>query len=603
MTAETERCDCGSGLSAARCCAGTPCPAADLPDIDTRIRAARAAFDGGDLGGAGALCVDLLELIPDAAEALRLLARIRGAEGVAAAEEALLRRLCRLQPNDLPAQQALALHLLARGAAAEAEVHARNAVRLGPIDAQSHNLLAMALTENHRPADGEYHYHRVFALTRQRAPIIVANLAWNLKLQGRMDEARALYREALAAAPDLVPALVGQARLEEADRDFAAAARLLDRAEALDPGRADLRLDRAVLRGRMGDADGALALLDGLERHGDAPLGAEALSEKGRLLDRLGRFDEAFAAFAAGKALALAATGQAYRAEEAAQLAERLQGFFIKGRLNLLPRGTVRPDVPKPVFILGFPRSGTTLVEQSLSAHPLIMAGDELPCLQETAAVLPRLLNSPLGYPEALAELWMGDRREGLDELRDHYLGRVRRRGVSAPPGGWFTDKMPLNETHMGLIGLMLPQAPLIHVLRHPLDVVLSAFSNHLTHGYDCAAQLETIARHYGLVAGLIAHYRREMPDLRYMAIRYEDIVADQEQSIRRMLAFIGADFDPACLAFHANRRFARTASYAQVTEPLHDRSVGRWLRYRKHLEPAARILAPVIAALGYDAE
>jgi hypothetical protein len=97
---------------------------------------------------------------------------------------------------------------------------------------------------------------------------------------------------------------------------------------------------------------------------------------------------------------------------------------------------------------------------------------------------MPRMLNSPLGYPEALAELWMGDQRGGLDELRDYYLqtGPASRHSRTGR-GVWFTDKMPLNETHLGLIALMFPRAPLIHVLRHPLDIVLSVFSNHLTHG------------------------------------------------------------------------------------------------------------------------
>ena len=102
------------------------------------------------------------------------------------------------------------------------------------------------------------------------------------------------------------------------------------------------------------------------------------------------------------------------------------------GRLRLIPRATVRTEVPQPIFILGFPRSGTTLVEQTLSAHPRIAAGDELPLIHEITAIMPRMLASPLGYPEALAELWMGDQREGLDNLRDYYLQKVRQMGECA---------------------------------------------------------------------------------------------------------------------------------------------------------------------------
>src|SRR5262249_46611475 len=281
------------------------------------------------------------------------------------------------------------------------------------------------------------------------------------------------------------------------------------------------------------------------------------------------------------------------------QLIERLKGFFNEGRMNILPRAGSRDDTAQPIFILGFPRSGTTLVEQTLSAHPRISAGDELPFVNDITATMARTLNSPLTYPEGLSELWMGDRRHGLDELRDYYLNQVQRLGVIEPGAAWFTDKMPLNETHLGLIALLFPRAPLIHVVRHPLDIVLSVFSNNLTHGFQCAFALETAALHYRRVMELIEHYRSVLT-LRYLPIRYEDIVDEQVQSIRRMLDFIGEPFDPACVSFHGNRRYARTASYAQVTEPLYDRSRYRYRHYRKHLQPAIDILAPVIERWGY---
>src|SRR6202034_3431686 len=186
---------------------------------------------------------------------------------------------------------------------------------------------------------------------------------------------------------------------------------------------------------------------------------------------------------------------------------------------------------------------GTTLVEQTLSAHRQIVAGDELPLIHEITAIMPRMLNSPLGYPEALAELWMGDQREGLDNLRDYYLQKVRQFGVPRAGVSSFTDKMPLNETHLGLIALLFPEAPLIHVLRHPLDIMVSAFSNSFTHGFYCAADLESAARHYVRVMDLVQHYRAEMP-LRYLPIRYEDMVADQEQSVRAVLGFVGEKFN-----------------------------------------------------------
>jgi Sulfotransferase family len=206
-----------------------------------------------------------------------------------------------------------------------------------------------------------------------------------------------------------------------------------------------------VLHGRTGDYGEALAVLNRMAENAGRSLGANELLEKGRLLDRLGRYREAFAAFAEGKRLCREEGGLVYQAEAARQLVDRLKGFFTEGRMRVLPRAGARNDFAQPIFILGFPRSGTTLVEQILSAYPRIAAGDELSFVTDIAQTLQRGLNSPLGYPEALAELWMGDRRHGLDELRNTYLEAVRRQGVIGPDAGWLTDKMPLNETHLGL--------------------------------------------------------------------------------------------------------------------------------------------------------
>lgn len=637
-------CPCGSGLRAVRCCnlqlGSLPPPDATRHLVPLVERAIQAHRQGAD-DTAERLCLDVLELAPDRPGALSVLYEIRKAQNNHAAAEALLRRIVALDPNNLPATNELALLLLGKGSLAEAEQHARNAVRIAPENPQAHNLMGMILTEGNRPQIGEYHYRRVLELTQQRDPILLANLAWNLKNQGRMQEARALYEESVAAAPEVRQTLLGFARLEEADRNFAAADALIARLESLAPDDPGVRLTRAVLHGRMRRYDEALTVIDGMAT-GDLRLGPNELLEKGRLLDQLGRYDDAWGAFDEGKRLAREISGQAYLDDVAQQQIDRLRGFFTAGRLKLLPRATERTDTPQPIFILGFPRSGTTLVEQTLTAHPQVLAGDELPLIHEVTAIMPRMLGSPLGYPEALSELWMGDQREGLENLRDYYLQKVRQMGVlaehkaagagmggseetpepargksdeaAAPAGSrkrrgrgvptpaavtHFTDKMPLNETHLGLIALLFPAAPLIHVLRHPLDVMVSAFSNAFTHGFFCAADLTSAATHYVRVMQLVQHYRAEMT-LRYLPIRYEDMVQDQESNVRAMLDFVDLPYNPACLTFHENRRYARTASYAQVTEPLYDRSVGRWRHYRRHLEPVLPILAPTIELLGY---
>jgi tetratricopeptide (TPR) repeat protein len=603
MAIDLRSCACGSGLRYARCCGldlNTLSPPQATEPLRPLLAEASAALQKGEAERAEALVLRLLELAPAWEDALTLLYSVRRRQNKAAAAEVLLRRIVALNPNNFWATNELGLTLFQRGALAEAETYARNLVRLAPRNPQAHNLLALVLTESNRPHSGEYHYRQVLALLEKPDAVLLANLAWNLKTQGRMQEARGLYEQSVSLNPDVLQTWLGWARLEDADRNPARAHELLDRAEKVSPGAASVRLLRAVLYGHEGKLEQALAEIDSIaDAVGDAGLGANELLEKGRLLDRLRRPQEAFAAFAAGKKKARDALGHGYLADQANELVRRLKGFFTAERLAHLPRARRKEGEPQPIFILGFPRSGTTLLEQMLSAHPEISAGDELPLIHDIAQSLQRVLNSPLPYPEALAELWMAEYRDALDELRDTYLKRAREMGIIREGARWFTDKMPLNETHLGLIALLFPASPLIHLVRHPLDVVLSAYSIHLTHGYFCAFELESIAQHYALIADLVAHYRSEMT-LRYMQIRYEDLVARPKHALQRILAHIGVPFHANCLNFSENRRYARTPSYAQVAEPLYDRAVFRYREYLEPLRPVIPILAPIAQRMGY---
>lgn len=599
-------CPCGSGLRTARCCGAdfsTLPPAESTRHLVPLVERAIQAHRQGATAAAERLCLDVLELAPDRPGALGVLYEIRKAQGNETAAAALIHRIVALDPNNLAATNELALLLLGRGALGAAEIHARNAVRIAPENPQAHNLLGMIMTEAQRPQIGEYHYRKVLELSGGRDPILLANLAWNLKNQGRMEEARSLYQESVAAAPEVQQTLLGWARLEEADRQFPACAEILDRMERLWPNNPSVMLSRAVLLGRMKRYDEAIAVLDAMVGHtSEGTLGPDGLLEKGRLLDQLGRYDDALTAFEEGKRLARERSGNVYLDAAAEDMIARQRNFFTAGRLRTLPRAGVRSDVAQPIFVLGFPRSGTTLIEQTLSAHRRIVAGDELPLIHDIAHAMPQMLNSPLSYPEALAELWMGDQRAGLDNLRDYYLQKVAQMGILTKKCAWFTDKMPLNETHLGLIALMFPQAPLVHVIRHPLDVMVSAMSNHFTHGLNCASSLATAARHYVRVMDLVQHYRAEMA-LRYLPVRYEAMVDDHAATVHGLLEFIGESFDPRCLEFHKNRRYARTASYAQVTEKLYDRSRYRYRHYLQHLAPIIPVLQPVIDRLGYTVD
>ena len=311
---DTRLCPCGSGLTRARCCGinlaslGAREAGQQLAPLEERAAEAQRT---GATEEAERLACDVLELAPGRTRALAILYGARKAQGKAEAAAALIRRIVALEPNNFWATNELTLLLLGRGNIAEASRHARNAVRIAPENAQSHYLMGMVLTEGQRPAVAEYHYYRALELSDARDPVVLANVALCLKNQGKMGPARALYEESLAAAPDSLHALLGLARLEDADRNLPAAMALIERAEALAADNPHAMLLRAIVLGRMGEVDAALAVLDRMAAS-KAALGPAELLEKGRLLDRLGRFEEAFAAFDSGKQRLREITGQSY---------------------------------------------------------------------------------------------------------------------------------------------------------------------------------------------------------------------------------------------------------------------------------------------------
>lgn len=597
-------CDCNSGLRAVRCCKlnmATISPPEAGSALRPIVEKAQAAMQANKPQEAEKLVLEVLELSPGAPGALGILAQIRRQEKKPRAAEVLLTRLVRIDPNNYGAVCDLAQILFSRHAWGEAEARARSAIRLRPRQPQGHNLLGMILTEANRPKTGEFHYRKVLEL-REPDAIIYANLAWNLKAQGRMDESRELYEKSMVMKAGVLQTLLGYARMEETDRKFDHALELLDQAEAVSANNPSIMLTRAVIAGRNKDYEGAVSILNDIEKQRQQGLGPEETLEKGRLFDKMGNYDDAFKAFIEGKKKYTERSGNKYRDEVAKQQIGRIKNFFTKGRLEFTPRGSVKEDSAQPIFVVGFMRSGTTMIEQTLASHSKVSAGDELTYISEITQIMPRMLASPLTYPEALSDLWFGDQTEGLENMRDYYLQRVRQQGVIKDGSTMFTDKMPLNETHMGLITLMFPKAPILHVIRHPLDVILSVFSNHMTHGMYCSYALESAATHYARVFDLIEHYKTELGDeLNYLPVRYEDVVANQEEKVREMLDFVGLEFEQACLDFHENTRYARTASYAQVTEKLYDSSVHRYQNYLDQLKPVIPILEPAIKKLGYE--
>lgn len=544
------------------------------------IEQARGLLNAGQVERAAATAQLRLNQAPDDVDALEILALVFQQRGQTGQGIAILERIIALAPGlDWPRDD-LAILLAGLGQFDDAEATCHAALASNARNPQAHAMLGSLMTRRRDLPGGEQAYRRALDLVGDHPPTQVA-LAANLIEQGKLEAAEPLLVRADQLQPRDGETLANWSLLRELTGDLAAARTLLDRAERAGH---DVTLRRAILLGRERRHAEALAVIEAVP----GQPGGDALLERGRLKEKLGRPAEAFADFTAGKARLAARDGLAYDADAVSREFETLAGLVeTRGQ----PPAAARAGGPQPVFIFGFPRSGTTMVEQILTSHSAIAAGGELPFVTELVA----LLETRFG---GLAALW----QPGVGEvLRDHYLERADRFGMRNTGAPLFTDKMPLSEVWTPLILAAFPEAKLVRMVRHPLDTAVSMLSHNLTHGAFCGYRIEDIATHMQAVHALTGRYARTL-DSAALDVRYEDLVADQEAWTRRLLDHLDLPFEPACLRFHENRRYAPTPSYAQVSEPLNDRSIGRWQQYREPLAPQARALAEVIADLGYEA-
>jgi hypothetical protein len=299
-----------------------------------------------------------------------------------------------------------------------------------------------------------------------------------------------------------------------------------------------------------------------------------------RELEDLGRDDEAFAHLLAGNARKQAATG--YRFERDQRLFEAVKRLFpeslpVPSREDLTGEEIARA----PIFVVGMPRTGTTLVERILSSHSQVASAGES---QNFGVLLKRASQTP--SPQVLDEATLTQSlRVELQALGRHYVERTR---PARRPQPRFVDKMPLNFFYLGHIARALPAASILVVRRHPLDTGLSNFRQLFATGfsyYDYARDLRDIGRYYAQFDRLIAHWRATLPG-RVHEVRYEALVAEQRAETERLLAHCRLPWEETCLHFERNESPVATASAVQVRQPLYASSVGRWRRYERHLQP-----------------
>lgn len=322
---------------------------------------------------------------------------------------------------------------------------------------------------------------------------------------------------------------------------------------------------------RSGDPGRGLEVVDrALHQNASPEERSLLLHNRADLLDALDRVDDAFAAYAvANRERRLTFDGEAHLQAVRQMIAE-----FPAGRFDDLPSSGLDDDLP--VLIVGMPRSGTSLVEQILASHPEVVGAGELEDWRKLA-----IATSARGK---LPGIWYahldGLTPELLSEIGDNYLARIR---SMAPDALRITDKMPSNVLHLGLVALACPGARIVHCVRDPRDVGWSCFRQRFHDGLPFATDLASIAQYQRSVDELMAHWKGVLP-LPIHTVVYEDLVRDLPSHARALCDFVGLDFHEACLTPHAHERHVPTASYAEIQQPVHARSVGRWKRYERYL-------------------
>ena len=506
------------------------------PDV---VRAT-SLFSDGELGLAEHVTRAFLLQHGDHPEAMRLLARIALAHDALDDAETLLEAVLALEPDYRAARYDYAETLIKRQKHQAASEQVEQLLDIDPTNAAYRTLAATAavgLGQNEK------------ALGIYRAMLDQAPASWDvplwmghaLKTLGQVPQAIEAYRAAAAARPDFGDAYWSLANLKT--YRFTA---------------------EEIARMRAEEASAAIAPED--RWHLCFALG-KALEDRGEIA-------ESWTWYERGNALKRAESR--YRPEiietNTRKQAEVCTREFFQARAGW---GDPRPD---PIFIVGLPRSGSTLIEQILASHSQVEGTQELSDIQRIVLDL-QGRDPDLGdprYPAALADLT----REDFRRLGERYLADTQVYRSGRPV---FIDKMPNNFRHIGLIHLMLPNARIIDARREPMACCFSNLKQLFAHGQEFTYSAEDIARYYRTYLDLMRHWDEALPG-RVLRVHHEDVVDDVEASVRRLLDYCGLDFEPACVDFHANRRSVRTPSSEQVRQPIFRDGLDQWRKFEPWL-------------------
>jgi tetratricopeptide (TPR) repeat protein len=493
-----------------------------------------------------------LKASPTDVAAMRMLGELAARLGRNGDAEKLLARAIELAPTFEAARHNLAIVLYRQQKMGEALGEIDWLIARDPRNPQYRNLKAASLARL-----GEYEEAIPLYLQLSREfpgdPRIWLSFGHALRSAGRQQECITAYRKCIAAKPSFGEAYWSLANLK-----------------TFQFGSAEVTSMQNALGAAQASEEDRFHLHFAL----------------GKALEDEGQFEASFHHYALGNALRRKQTN--YSADETTSHKERSIALFTPSFLRERA-GLGCPDAA-PIFIVGLPRSGSTLIEQILASHSQVEGTMELPDVSFLARRLSdlKLKSDTSKYPETVAML----DGPALKALGEEYIERTRIHRKTGRP--YFIDKMPNNFAHVGLIHLMLPNAKIIDARRHPLGSCLSAFKQHFARGQTFSYSLEDLGRYYRDYAELMAHVDDVLPG-RVHRVFYEQMIADTEGQIRALLAHCGLAFEDACLSFHKNDRAVRTASSEQVRQPIYTGATDHWKNFDSWLGPLREALGPAL--------
>lgn len=495
---------------------------------------------------------DVLKTDPENVDALRLLAGLATSQRQYRDAEILLKRALELTPDFGRALADLVLNLVEQDKSDEALEHAVRLTRISSENADSYLILGNAHSSAANYGEAIGAYQKALQLVPEN-PGALSGLAHNYKTIGRQDEAIATYRKCISVNPYFTEAYWSLANLKTFDftnEEVQSMEKLLEHPHI--PDEAQIHLCNA--------------------------LGFE--------YENQGDYDRAFEFF--DKCNTNKRQQEYYDPVEMEFLHDRIIDVFNEDFVNRAPVEKSFDAVP--IFIIGLPRSGSTLLEQILASHSQVEGTHELSDLARVVREIRERVKSQQHYPEALSEVDVAF----FADLGQSYIDRTQKYRSGSP---YFTDKNPNNFEHVGLIHLAMPNAIIINARRHPLDSCLGSFKQLFAKGQAFSYDLADIGEYYLLYERLMEHWNGILPG-KVLDVRYEDVVANVDEQVRRILEHCGLPFEEQCVRFHETDRAVKTASSEQVRQPIYSSSVNVWRNYEKHLHPVIEILEPILRDL-----